>query len=437
MLPANALDITKDYVVPAEGSTENLVVKSGSNVTITLNGNLTVTGAHAISVESGATLTINGSGTVEAIGYHVAPLYNNGNTTLNGGTYYKDESKGTYYSIQNEKDMVINDGVVVKMDNTKVSSLVENGGQADGAKNLTINGGTFTGGVDSVKNDGEGVLTINGGSFTNTINTPIYNYHILTINGGSFTMPGNGNLNAAIYTNAFDPAKYSAGIVKITGGTFNAPALFTTDDYNPIGNRQPNPPVEIIGGSFNVDAFVSDNFVGNEEAFKNAEITGGEFTTADVAPADGYTKYAVGDDKYVVAETIDFDTTDATLDDMTVGGSFNIADLDLPELVKQYGVFTADGDVLTVDNGVVVANKAGNGTLTVAFDGKTKTYAVTVEELPELTPPTTTTEENNEETEIAAPNTGAKVVGLFAVVMGAVVAIATALRAAANATGRR
>lgn len=66
-----------------------------------------------------------------------------------------------------------------------------------------------------------------------------------------------------------------------------------------------------------------------------------------------------------------------------------------------------------------------------------KTYSVTVEELPELTPPTTTTEENNEETEIAAPNTGAKVVGLFAVVMGAVVAIATALRAAANATGRR
>ena len=85
MLPASALDIAADYTVPAEGSTKNIVVKSGTNATITLDGNLTVTGSHAIAVEEGAVLTIKGTGTVEAIGKEFVPLYNNGTTTIDGG----------------------------------------------------------------------------------------------------------------------------------------------------------------------------------------------------------------------------------------------------------------------------------------------------------------------------------------------------------------
>ena len=65
--------------------------------------------------------------------------------------------------------MVINNATVL-MDTgdasgSITSSLIENGGVADGARNLTINGGTFTGGVDNVKNDAEGILVVNGGHF--------------------------------------------------------------------------------------------------------------------------------------------------------------------------------------------------------------------------------------------------------------------------------
>ena len=63
--------------------------------------------------------------------------------------------------------MTITDGVKVEADG-KYSSLIENGWQ-NGNQNtsgtdsvLTINGGTFTGGLNTIKNDDYGNLTING-----------------------------------------------------------------------------------------------------------------------------------------------------------------------------------------------------------------------------------------------------------------------------------
>ena len=465
VLPANALDITKDtkdYVVPAEGSTENLVVKSGSDVTITLDGNLTVTGSDAIYVEEGATVTINGNGMVTTTDKGKAPLHNNGGTVvIESGHIYKDEGctdatvdAGTgmcesgatqYYAIFNERGSLTINGGTVEIANYERTiagaSLINNRTYTGNNKQATliINGGTLIGGVVNVKNELGSNTIINGGTFKGATTSSLHNMNTMTINDGEFSMlnPDEYGLISTGEGNSAGAPVPSSGEVTINGGEFNATYLFedwtTAEEYKPVKIA----PV-IKGGEFSIEHMCIDS-VAESSALRTAEVTGGIFVDGVELPIlpEGYAKYSIGDDKYVVAETIDFDTTDATLDNMTVSGSFNIADLNLPELVKQYGVFTADGDVLTVDNGVVVANKAGNGTLTVAFDGKAKTYAVTVEELPELTPPTTTTEENNEETEIAVPNTGAKVVGLFAVVMGAVVAIAVALRAAANATSRR
>ena len=52
--------------------------------------------------------------------------------------------------------------------------MIENGWQ-NGKENKTgtaslmeINGGTFSGGLNTIKNDDYGELTINGGSFSNT-----------------------------------------------------------------------------------------------------------------------------------------------------------------------------------------------------------------------------------------------------------------------------
>ena len=283
VLPASALDITADnsnYVVPAEGSTENIVIKSGTNATITLDGNLTVTGNHAISVEPGATLTIEGAGTVEAIGSGAAPLYNNGTTTINGGTFYKDESKGHYYAIHNDCDMVINNAIVLMDDKASgggiSSSLIKNGGSDDhdGDRHLTINGGTFTGGVTNVKNDAEGILVVNGGTFTNTINQTIYNMNVATINGGTFNVPGvpddGVKVNAALHTSAPAPDSIGKGILIINGGTYNAESLLTTDGIN--GNN-PIPQVKISGdGVYNVKYLISPDYATNAEEFKDTEI---------------------------------------------------------------------------------------------------------------------------------------------------------------------
>ena len=95
----SAKDLTANYTL-ANDETENLVVKSGSNITIDLNGhNLTTTNIDAITVELGATVTIKGDGVVEARGgTNIASLYNNGTTTLEGGTFLNEDSKGAYYA---------------------------------------------------------------------------------------------------------------------------------------------------------------------------------------------------------------------------------------------------------------------------------------------------------------------------------------------------
>ena len=433
VLPASALDITADYTVPAEGSTESLIVKSGSDVTITLDGNLTVTGSDAIYVEEGATVTIKGTGTVEAIGRGFAPLYNNGTVRIDGGTFYKDESKGTWYAIQNDRDMTINEGVIVKMDNTKVSSLIENGGQADGVRNLTINGGTFTGGVDSVKNDAEGILIVNGGNFTNTINQTIYNMNVATINGGTFNVPSvpDGHVNAALQNSAPAPNSIGKGILVINGGTYNADAVITTDAQNGLN---PVPAVKVTGGTFNTKKFSADNYtdyadldgddqlepydVNNKKEFDDTEVTGGTFASDVELPAlpDGYFKYDVVDPATKEPVSIVTDK-EVAFDDVPIDYTMKVGDkyvMDLPELVLQYGVFNnfvggldgTDGGSVELDGNSVVATSAGHAAVTVSFNGKTRTYnfviADAATDVPDVTPPVST----DENTDIAAPNTG-------------------------------
>lgn len=448
----SALDITADFTVPAEGLEENLVVKSDSNVTITLDGNLTVTGNHAIAVEEGAVLTIKGTGAVEAIGGEFVPLYNNGTTTIDGGVFYKNAAKGSGYAIHNDRDMVINNATVL-MDTGDTggnisSSLIENGGAAYGVRNLTINGGTFTGGVDNVKNDAEGVLTVNGGNFTNTINQTIYNMNVATINGGTFNVPSvpddGQHINAALHTSAPAPDSIGKGILIIKGGTYNAESLLTTDGVN--GNN-PIPQVKISGnGVYNVKYLVSPDYQHNADQFDDTEVTGGTFASGVELPAlpDGYFKYNVVDPStkepvsIVTDEEIAFD--DAPIDHaMKVGDKYVI---DLPELVVQYGVFNnfvggldgTDGGSVKLDGNSVVATAAGHAAVTVSFNGKTKTYnfviADTATDVPDVTPPVST----DENTDIAAPNTGAEVTSVLTVIAGCVVAILAAVYAVKYAT---
>ena len=87
--------------------------------------------------------------------------------------------------------MTVKAGVTV-LNNGKYSSLFENGyynwKQQDGIANpsLTIDGGTFRGGLNTIKNDDNATLTINDGLFANYAQAAFQNHHAATVNGGTF-----------------------------------------------------------------------------------------------------------------------------------------------------------------------------------------------------------------------------------------------------------
>lgn len=85
---------------------------------------------------------------------------------------------------------------------------------------LTINGGTFSGGMNSVKNDDGGVLEINDGTFKNTAGPVLLNWNEATINGGTFTATAADK--AALANGAYPSTGVNKGILTIKGGTFTA-----------------------------------------------------------------------------------------------------------------------------------------------------------------------------------------------------------------------
>ena len=243
----------------------NVVIPTGKTVTIDLNGNtLTNDGGDTITVQKGAALIINGSGTVDNVTHGKAAIVNNGTATLNGGTYTrskenaennKDNAGGnSYYTILTDKGatMTINAGVTV----TNVghfSSMIRNGGTGPDASTLTINGGTFSGGINTVKNDEAGVLVIKGGNFSNTSQFVVMNWHKTTINNGTFETLESAE--AVLFTSSWGGeanAAASAGTLTINGGTFvraSDSQKMIVDAYNAENTGT----ASISGGTFNAD----------------------------------------------------------------------------------------------------------------------------------------------------------------------------------------
>ena len=222
----------KNTVVILKDLTESITIASDKTITIDLNGHtLTNTdGQHTIT--NNGTLTIIGTGTVDNVTHAHAAIVNNGTATLNGGTYTrskensdnnKEDAKGnSFYTIlsDNGATMTINEGVTV----TNVghfSSMICNGGTSASTSTMIINGGTFNGGLNAIKNDEAGVLTINGGDFSNTSQFVVMNWHKTTINGGSFK--AQSSAEAVLFT-----AKYAentaVGELTIKNGTFERAA---------------------------------------------------------------------------------------------------------------------------------------------------------------------------------------------------------------------
>ena len=256
-----------------------LTVNPGAMVTLELAAGSKLTnkaGSHTI-INNG-TLTITGTGTVDNVSHGCAALYNapGATATLNGGTFDRSHEAGastgnnggnSYYTIKNFGTITVNPGVTVQQDGTanggttgKYSSLFANGwynittaGQpgkepahsSDAV--LVINGGTFKGGLNTVKNDDAGKLTINDGTFTNIAQHAVFNVNEATIKGGNYTMSGDGSV---LYNRKYDNAN-DKGQMTIENGVFKAkdgvPAIKIADE-----NSKPS----VTGGTFSSD--VSD-----------------------------------------------------------------------------------------------------------------------------------------------------------------------------------
>ena len=266
IVPPEAADgvITLDngaYVMSGD-TTATIKVPNGKNATLDLNGKTLTnkTGEHTIIVENGATLTITGNGIVDNVSHGKAAVYNEGTVTLAGGTFKRSVEKGTYspysgngnswYTIANYGTMEINTGVTVK-NAGGYSSMIRNGSDRVTANcYLTIKGGNFTGGVNTVKNDSFGVLTINGGNFSNTAQYVIMNWNKAEITAGTFQTLDTAS--AVLFTSAYGGDANTVGKLTISGGEFKHASdtqEMIVDHYDASNSGT----AAVTGGKFDAD----------------------------------------------------------------------------------------------------------------------------------------------------------------------------------------
>lgn len=320
---------------------ENITIPAGKTITIDLNGKkITNKSADTITVEKGAALTINGTGTVDNVTHGKAAIVNGGTVVLNGGLYTRSKEdmennkdtggKNSYYTILNDNGgvMTINAGVEVK-NIGHFSSMIRNGGTT--ASTLTINGGTFSGGINTVKNDGAGTLTINGGDFSNTTQFVVMNWHKATINGGSFkAQPA---AEAVLFTSAYGKDAEVLGELTINNGNFEC------------ANK--------------TQSLIQDYY--DKDNTGTATFTGGTFNTnpKDYVPTTGYTVAKKGDVYTVSAKDKNKDGTVAETSAVKLEVSSTSGDTVIDTTVNKNDIET--NKELTVTNGktAVTINQAG------------------------------------------------------------------------------
>lgn len=264
---------------------EDITIPAGKKVILNLNGKtLTNSSSDTITVANGAELTIEGAGTVDNVKHGKAAIFNNGTVVLNGGTYDRSQEIGTsasesgensYYTIVNHGTMTINEAAKVQTaggdtKKGKYSSLVENGyydynkskdsrsgyvpetNQAE--PTLTINGGTFLGGLNTIKNDDGAKVVIHNGNFNNYGQAAVQNHSIATINGGTFTGANGTETAVAVFNcgRSCNIVEKDQHQLTITGGTFNGKIIKTTGTISITGGEFTSNPKDYVDESCKV-----------------------------------------------------------------------------------------------------------------------------------------------------------------------------------------
>ena len=400
-----AADITGDVVIPED-----------ANITIDLNGKK-ITNSVGHTIMNNGTLTIKGEGTVDNITHGKAALYNKGTVTLNGGTFDRTKENGqsdsssggnSYYTIKNVGNMTINEGVNVLTaegngELGRFSSLVANGyyngttyDNDKGVDNptLIINNGTFSGGLNTIKNDDRAELTINNGTFKNFYQATVQNHNIATINGGTYKAASDasstGKETYGVY-NCGCSANFDLGTLTVTGG------IFEGADYAIADVSSQSAIVNISGGCF---SGAKGAIVKGTNSNATISISGGTFSDkpANAYVAEGYKAIQVKGDKYVVTNKIALDKTSTRIrrgytDTLKAiveanGKTYEVADPITWASDKEA--------VATVENGVVTGVDYGSATITATLGGVTEAPTTPGEtETPDTTDAPTTQAEGD------------------------------------------
>ena len=322
---AEAIEAAKD------GETVKLLADVTEDVTInksiTLDlGGKTLTNTNAgkatISVVNGAVVTVK-----------------NGNV-VGGTSYYNIEVKDS------KANLTLTD-VTATAGNTG-SSMIDNWGT------LTITSGTYTGGLDTVKNEPAAKLTISGGTFTLTKGTSngftgvVFNYGDLTISGGEFIQSDKSAPYGQAQVIHTDKSGSTAPSTAITGGTFKNLCTRTTA-WTVRATNAAAGATKVSGGTFNKkisDGYCADGFIPT----KNADGTYGVKVGSYVAEVES-TKYETLADAVRSAKS---GKTVTLLADVEQNSQLTInknITLDLNQM-KVTGSFVINGEV-TIQNGTI------------------------------------------------------------------------------------
>ena len=308
---------------------EDVTIPEGKTITLDLNGKkLTNKASHTITNNGTLTVTDSiGGGVVDNITHAKAALSNaaGATATLEGGTFMRSKEAGkdgnnsggnSYYTIENYGSMSFGSGASVE-NAGHFSSMIRNGGKntAESPAEMTINGGTFSGGINTIKNDDYGNLTINDGDFDNTSQYVIMNWSKATINNGTFKTSSKAT-SAVLFNSSYGNDPADTGSLEVNGGTFttNSAAQPVLTNYYDANNTATS--TVINNGIFNGDLV-------NESEHKGPlSVSGGTFTDPAVAKHlksgkavlfnDG--KYAVGNKDAVKDDaTYSVTNTDGTV----------------------------------------------------------------------------------------------------------------------------
>lgn len=400
----------------SKDTTASIVVNKDIEVTLNIDSGKTLTnagGKHTIT--NNGTLTITGEGTVDNVSHGKAAIENaiGASVTIKGCTFKRSKEKGTYepyenggnsyYTIENEGNMTIESPAKV-LNNGGYSSNIKNGGDEIASSNvktaqLTINGGEFSGGVNTVKNDSYGVLTINDGEFNNTAQYVVMNWNEATIKGGTFEtfpsasatlfssaygkganegMAGKLSVENGTFSNTSERQKciqdhYDAdnkGTVTVTGGTFTDPGVYQYAESGTVNvnmNKDYNGSIVLRSGvtaNLNLGGHTIQFDKQALDVYGNLTLSSGSVCVENSNPENTIAAIWVNKSAHLVVEN------DATI--TATGKSFGIgywSDCDSAEVTVKGTVKGTNGITMNGNIGAETSNKLVLDGATIKVDG--------------------------------------------------------------------